>query len=125
MTAWDIQPADVGAVLTSAISYLGEEGGSEGLFGDMDTIENKVTTLSTHINSAPIGIALGEFAEHYFGLMGDMLALTSNAVKQTSEATTAYVEGNRDMALEAQQNAGVIPDPPPPPPAAGQTAQIV
>ena len=125
MTAWDIEPSEVGTVLTTTMSYLGEEGGTDGLFGDMETIEQRVTTLSTHINSNPIGIALGEFAGHYFGLMGDMLALTSNAVRQTSEATTAYVEGNQTMALEAQQNAGVIPDPPPPPPGPGQHAQMV
>lgn len=114
MTAWDIQPPEVGTVLTNTISHLGEEGGGEGLFGDMDTVESRVTAINDHVNSTPIRIALGEFAEHYFGLMGDMLSLTANAVRQTSEATTAYVEGNEAMALEAQQNAGVIPEPPPP-----------
>ena len=109
MTAWDIQPPEVGTVLTNTISHLGEEGGGEGLFGDMDTVESRVTAINDHVNSTPIRIALGEFAEHYFGLMGDMLSLTANAVRQTSEATTAYVEGNEAMALEAQQNAGVIP----------------
>lgn len=124
MTAWDINPPEIGTVLVNTISHLGEEGGSEGLFGDMTTIEECVTSLSTHINSAPIGIALGEFAEHYFGLMGDMLSLTGNAVTQTSEATTAYVTGNEEMALEAQRNADVVPEPPPPP-APGGNAQLV
>ncbi|WP_150251773.1 DUF6507 family protein [Nocardiopsis deserti] len=124
MTVWDINPPEIGAVLVTTLSHLGEEGGSEGLFGDMTTIEERVTTLSTHINSAPIGVALGEFAEHYFGLMGDMLSLTGNAVTQTSEATTAYVTGNEEMALEAQRNVGVVPDPPPPP-APGGNAELV
>ncbi|MEE2046212.1 DUF6507 family protein [Nocardiopsis tropica] len=113
MTAWNIQPAEVGAVLTTTMSYLGEEGGGEGLFGDMETIEQRVTSLSTHINSAPIGIALGEFAEHNFGLMGDMAGVTVSAVTGASEATTHYVNGNLEMAAEAQQNAGVLPEPEP------------
>lgn len=124
MTAWDIQPSDVGAALTNTISHLGEEGGSDGLFGDMNTIENRVTALNGHINSTPIGIALSEFAEHYFGLMGDMLSLTANAVQQTSKATTAYVEGDQTMALDVQQKAGVIPDPTRPHPPGGMLEAV-
>ncbi|WP_159943957.1 MULTISPECIES: DUF6507 family protein [unclassified Nocardiopsis] len=124
MTAWNIQPSEVGAVLTNTYSHIGEEGGSDGLFGDMQTIEDRVTALSDHVNSTPIRVALGEFAEHYFGVMGDMLSLTGNAVTQTSEATTAYVEGNEEMALEAQRNADVVPPPPPPPSSGGPNTLV-
>src|SRR5699024_12756867 len=63
----------------------------------------------------PITIAIGEFSEHYFGLIGDMLSLTSNALQETSNAVTHYVNGQEEMALESQENAGVVPPPPPPP----------
>ena len=119
MSAWDISPQEVGSVLSATASHIGEEGGSDGLLGEMNRLESDITSVNSHINSTPITIALGEFAEHYFGLMGDMLSLTSNALEQTSEATTAYVEGNNEMALESQRNAGNVPDPPPPPPLPG------
>ncbi|GHC71039.1 hypothetical protein GCM10007079_03090 [Nocardiopsis terrae] len=115
MGSWDVNPQQVGAVLTETAGHIGEEGGTEGLLGHMNQLETRVTALNNHINSAPIGIALGEFAEHYFGMVGDMLSLTASAVQGTSEATTFYVEGDREMASEAQGTAGTIPDPPPPP----------
>ncbi|MFI6577041.1 DUF6507 family protein [Nocardiopsis sp. NPDC050513] len=124
MSSWDITPQDVGSVLSATAAHLGEEGGTDGLLGEVDRLETDITLASGHINSAPISIALGEFAEHHFGLMGDMLSLTANALEQTSEATTAYVEGNREMALESQRNAGVVPEPEPPAPPPGDARAV-
>ncbi|MCY9787763.1 DUF6507 family protein [Nocardiopsis sp. EMB25] len=114
MSGWNISPQEVGSVLSATAAHLGEEGGSDGLLGQMDRMETDITQASTHINSSPVSFALGEFAEYYFGLMGDMLSLTASALEATSEATTAYVEGNTEMALEAQRNAGEVPEPEPP-----------
>jgi hypothetical protein len=124
MSAWDITPQEVGSVLSTTAGYIGEEGGSEGLLGEMTSLESTITNLNSYVNSAPISVSLGEFANHYFGLMGDMLSLTANALERTSEATTAYVEGNNEMALESQRNAGVVPPPPPPPPASGPNQAV-
>ncbi|WDZ91586.1 DUF6507 family protein [Nocardiopsis sp. HUAS JQ3] len=114
MTGWNIQPAEVGAVLTSVAGYIGEEGGGDGLVGAMTSAEGLITAVSEEADSAPVSVALGEFAEHNFGLMGDMAGLTVSAVTGASEATTHYFNGNLDMAAEAQENAGVIPEPEPP-----------
>ncbi|WP_174545951.1 DUF6507 family protein [Nocardiopsis dassonvillei] len=114
MSGWNIQPAEVGAVLTSVAGYIGEEGGSDGLVGAMTSAENLITAINEEANSTPVSVALGEFAEHNFGLMGDMAGLTVSAVTGASEATTHYFNGNLDMAAEAQENAGVIPEPEPP-----------
>ncbi|MBR8744870.1 DUF6507 family protein [Nocardiopsis sp. MG754419] len=124
MSDWSIDPAQVGSVLSETAAHIGEEGGTSGLLGHMSQLETRITSLNSHINSAPIGIAIGEFAEHHFGALGGMLSLTASAVQGASEATTAYVEGDREMAAEAQASAGEIPDPeaPPPPPPAGPGA---
>ncbi|NKY98208.1 DUF6507 family protein [Nocardiopsis alborubida] len=114
MSKWNIQPADVGAVLTSVAGHIGEEGGSDGLVGAMTSAESLITEISTEADSAPVSVALGEFAEHNFGLMGDMAGLTVSAVTGASEATTHYFNGNTEMAAEAQANAGVVPEPEPP-----------
>ncbi|QUX28727.1 hypothetical protein KGD83_26545 [Nocardiopsis akebiae] len=114
MTGWNIQPAEVGAVLTSVAGYIGEEGGDDGLVGAMTSAESLITAVSEEADSTPVSVALGEFAEHNFGLMGDMAGLTVSAVTGASEATTHYFNGNLDMAAEAQENAGVVPEPEPP-----------
>ena len=127
MTNWNVQPQEVGTVLSETAAYIGEEGGGDGLLGEMSRLESRVTSVNNHINSTPITIAIGEFSEHYFGLMGDMLSLTANAVQETSNAVTQYMNGQEEMALESQENAGVVPPPPPPPGAAlpGDEAQLV
>ncbi|HIY41501.1 MAG TPA: hypothetical protein H9836_10270 [Candidatus Nocardiopsis merdipullorum] len=114
MTNWNVQPQEVGNVLSETAAHIGEEGG-DGLLGEMDQLESRITSVNDHINSTPITIAIGEFSEHYFGLIGDMLSLTSNALQETSNAVTHYVNGQEEMALESQENAGVVPPPPPPP----------
>lgn len=120
MGSWDINPQQVSAVLSETAGHIGEEGSGGGLMGHMTQLQTKITALNGHINSAPIGVALGEVAEHYFGMLGGMLSLTASAVQGASEATTLYMEGDREMAAEAQSTAGHIPDPdaPPPPPTA-------
>ncbi len=111
MSKWNIQPAEVGSVLTKVAAHIGEEGGSDGLVGSMTSTENLLTSISEEADSTPVSIALGEFAQHNFELMGDMTKLTVSAVTGASEATTQYVKGNLEMAAEAQENAGVVPEP--------------
>ncbi|WP_433698641.1 DUF6507 family protein [Nocardiopsis sp. CA-288880] len=113
MSAWNILPSEVGGVLSTVAGHIGEEGGSEGLVGSMTSTETLLTSISGEANSAPVSMALGEFAEYNFGLMGDMAGVTVSAVTGASEATTHYVNGNLEMAAEAQQNAGVVPEPEP------------
>ncbi|MBB6120687.1 DUF6507 family protein [Nocardiopsis algeriensis] len=125
MSSWDINPVDVGSVLSATAGHIGEEGGTDGLVGHISAIEECLMSLSTDTHSTPIAIALGEFAGHYFGVMGDMVALTCSGITGASDATTAYVNGNHEMALEAQENAGVIPDPPPAPTQGGGPNMIL
>ncbi|MFF8767045.1 DUF6507 family protein [Nocardiopsis dassonvillei] len=116
MSQWNIQPAAVGGVLQSVAGHLGEEGSGEGLVGVMESVEEHLVDSGEYAKSGVVGMALGEFAEHYFGIMGDIAGLTMAAVTGASEATTHYMDGNLEMAEESQANAGVIPEPEPPPP---------
>ncbi|MCY9786888.1 DUF6507 family protein [Nocardiopsis sp. EMB25] len=115
MSTWDIQPSEVGGVLSSVAGLIGEEGGSEGLVGCMEKIEDRVMEISEEADSGPISIALGEFATEQFGLMGGMASLTVSAIQGASDATTHYVNGQLDMAAEAQAGAGEVPEPEPAP----------
>ncbi|MFD6096008.1 DUF6507 family protein [Nocardiopsis flavescens] len=115
MSQWNIQPAAVGGVLQSVAGHLGEEGSGEGLVGVMESVEEHLMDCGEYAKSGIIGMALGEFAGHYFGIMGDIAGLTMAAVTGASEATTHYMNGNLEMAEESQANAGVIPEPEPPP----------
>ncbi|XKK37198.1 DUF6507 family protein [Nocardiopsis sp. ARC36] len=111
MSAWNILPSEVGGVLTTVAGHIGEEGGSEGLVGSMTSTEALLTSISGEANSTPVSMALGEFAEHNFGLMGDMAGVAVSAVTNTSLAVQYYVDGNLQMATDTQRDAGVIPEP--------------
>ncbi|RKS07428.1 hypothetical protein DFP74_3097 [Nocardiopsis sp. Huas11] len=114
MSSWDIDPEGVAAVLTAVAGHFGTEGGSGGLIGTASDLERSLNRCAEIPASFPITTALGEWAEHYFGLIGQMAALTASALEGTAAATTAYVEGNGNMAAqteaaEHQATAGVVP----------------
>jgi hypothetical protein len=114
VSTWDIDAAEVGGVLTEVAGHLGEAGGSEGLVGSAESFGLHIELCATEAASGPIGVALSEFAEHHFGLIGDMAALTSSAITGTCEAVIAYEEGQGSMeaqaeAAEHQASAGEIP----------------
>ncbi|MCP3014991.1 DUF6507 family protein [Nocardiopsis dassonvillei] len=125
MSQWNIQPAAVGGVLTAVAGHLGEEGGGDGLIGVMQKVEEHLVDSGDYAKSPVIGMALGEFAEHYFAIMSEMAGLTVSAVSGASEATTHYVEGDLDMAAESQASAGTIPEPEPEPAPTGGRHQAV
>ncbi len=49
--SWDVDPQQVGAVLTTTADHIGEEGGSEGLLGHMNTIEEAITGCESAAHS--------------------------------------------------------------------------
>ncbi|MFI6578832.1 DUF6507 family protein [Nocardiopsis sp. NPDC050513] len=110
MSSWDIQPAEVAGVLTRVAGHFGEEGG-EGLIGAATGLEHCVGRCVEIPASFPIEVAFGEFADFYFGLVGDMAAVTSSALTGAAEATLAYRNGQEDMAAQHQAAAGQVPEP--------------
>ncbi|MEU2945590.1 DUF6507 family protein [Nocardiopsis alba] len=113
MSQWNIQPEAVGGVLQTVVGHFGEEGSGEGFVGIFDKLQDNLEQAGEASADDAVNMALMEFAGHYFGILGDMASLTMSAVSGAGEATTHYVNGNLQMAEEAQENAGVIPDPEP------------
>lgn len=109
MSAWDIRPSEVLTVLETVMGHVGEEGGGQGLVGGMERLETNLTDASEHAASPVVSMALGEFAEHVFGITGDMVRLTGSGIQGAGEATDHYNNGNLEMAAESQANAVQVP----------------
>ncbi|NKY99688.1 DUF6507 family protein [Nocardiopsis alborubida] len=112
MSAWNIQVSEVSGVLAAVGEHIGDEEGTSGLTGDMRLLGLHLEQAAASSDSDPIGIALGAFAEHCFGTLQGMAELSASAVNGAGSATLYYVEGDTDMAAEAQDNAGAVEDPP-------------
>lgn len=106
MSAWDIDPAGVKSVVTKVAGHVtdGHGGG--------DTLEHHVTDLGTHIENAanaaassPIGTALKEFVEHYSPALKGMATKTGSCIQGAVDATKAYIQGDLEMAAEAEHKA--------------------
>ncbi|MEU0239515.1 DUF6507 family protein [Nocardiopsis sp. NPDC006198] len=111
MSSWNIQPAEVGGVLTTVAGHLGEEGGGDGLVGHITKVGEYVNLCAEEVGGGPVQASLAEVGEYYFGQMGDMVALTVSAVQGAYEATMSYIEGDLEMAAQHQAAAGEIPEP--------------
>jgi hypothetical protein len=110
MSSWDIDPPGVSGVVTRVAGHVtaGEGGGG----GDGKTLQQKVTDFGNHIEdagtgaaSAPIGTALMEFVEHYSPTIKGMGTKTGSCIRGAVAATRAYIDGDLEMAAEAQRNA--------------------
>ncbi|MCK9871339.1 DUF6507 family protein [Nocardiopsis dassonvillei] len=111
MSAWNIQVPEVFGVLQNVSGLVGDEQGTSGLSGEYMNLSTSIEDVNTAACSAPIGIALSEFASHCLGKVNDMIALSASATGGAGEATTHYVNGNLEMAEVAQANACTVPDP--------------
>ncbi|WP_017614687.1 DUF6507 family protein [Nocardiopsis salina] len=111
MSAWNIQVPEVQGVLTTVSGQIGDEDGSSGLTGDSLALGEATADCEDAAGSVPISAALGEFAEYVSGLVGGVVELTASAVGGAGEATSHYVAGDLEMASEAQDNIGEVPDP--------------
>jgi hypothetical protein len=111
MSAWNIQVSEVNGVLRSVSGLIGDEEGTTGLSGEYTDLGGSLEEVGTAASSVPISIALGEFGEHFLGIVGEMISLSSRATGGAGEATVHYANGNLEMAEEAQANAGVVSDP--------------
>lgn len=109
MSSWSIQVSEVTGVLNTVSEHIGDEDCTSGLSGNMATLGERLEDVHTHAGSTPISTALAEFAEHYFGVLQEAVGLGASAIVGASDATTHYVNGNHEMAAEAQAGAGEIP----------------
>ena len=106
MSSWDIDPLQVGGILQTTLSHLGDEEGSSGLTRELSQLETHLGNAVEECGSGIVSDALGRFAEHYFGILGGIAETTLRAIDGAYEATDHYITGNLEMAAEAQLNAG-------------------
>lgn len=106
MAKWDIDVAGVSVVLTDFSSELGIEGG-----GFSETIDSTSKGLNMALNNAkspPVESALLGFLGHYTSKTDQMFLRSLSCLQGASDATNAYMDGDQEMAREAQRTAGSI-----------------
>lgn len=111
MQNWNIQVPEVNGVLQNVSGLIGDEEGTTGLSGNYLDLASSLEDVGSAAGSVPISLALGEFGAHFLGIVEEMLSLSAGATAGAGEATMHYVNGNLEMAENAQDNAGIAPDP--------------
>ncbi|WP_408056431.1 DUF6507 family protein [Streptomyces mesophilus] len=113
MSGWDIRPQGVQGILKTT----GETAGG---------IEKQATTFGEHLKTAAtsagtiaaegadqgglVALALSQFAEHAAKDIKFVAARAGKSLTGAVEATTAYLNGDVEMAAEAQRKALSAPD---------------
>jgi hypothetical protein len=103
---WDIHPAGVKSVVTKVAGHV-----TDGHGGGV-TLEHELKDFGDHLQNAavaaasePIGTALKEFVEHYSAGLKSMATKTGSCITGAVGATKAYIQGDLEMAAEAQKKA--------------------
>ncbi|MBB6174335.1 hypothetical protein HNR23_004395 [Nocardiopsis mwathae] len=89
---------------------IGGEGGGDGLVGTTASVTQDLQYASSCSNSGPVSYALGGFLEAFAPKMHGMAAKSGGAVIGCGEATRAYLDGDTEMAAEAQSSARHVGD---------------
>ena len=105
MSAWDIDPAGVGGVLSKTSSV------ARGFETHVQTIGSAMETAAPNTSSALVAAALGAFAEELRPQVESVLDLTGSALEGCSRAVQAYGQGDLEMAAQAQANASSVSRP--------------
>lgn len=105
MTAWDIHPAGVQGVVsrTASAAHGLETGGQQ--------LQNALQSASAAGQSAPVNDALGHVAAMLTQSLQGAASRTSRAITGTVNATRAYIDGDMQMAADAQAAASSAPEP--------------
>ncbi|MFE6775663.1 DUF6507 family protein [Streptomyces sp. NPDC057702] len=115
MTGWDLRPPDIGRTLRDTVEIAKRLQGEAKAFGehlkDAATHAGTLATGGETPEAGLVGLALSEFATHAEKDLRFVAARSAKSVKGASDATTAYMHGNLQMAADAQREAGKAPDP--------------
>ncbi|MUL43268.1 hypothetical protein FZ103_19205 [Streptomonospora sp. PA3] len=110
MSKWDIQVSEVNGVVQTVGSHVAGADGEGGLVAKIETFGTHIGEAGTAAASGPIGTALEEFVGEYGTTLQEMVLKSGSCIKGCVDATTAYLNGNLQMASDAQGNAGNIDD---------------
>ncbi len=105
MPGWDISPSGVHGVLGRAESVASE------FDPRMSSMNADLGGAAGQSGSGLVAAALGGFDEAQAGHIGFVFARTGAAMTGAARATDAYVEGDLEMAANAQAAASAAPDP--------------
>lgn len=105
MPSWDIQPAGVRGVLSQTESLASE------FDAQMVSLDAALQGAMTQASSGIVAGALAGFAEAQLAGIRFVFARTGAAINGAARATNAYVEGDLEMAANAQAAASGAPDP--------------
>lgn len=108
---WDIDIEGVNKVLTDTVTEVEPFDGLVTTYGE--NLEAIMTGLDYDIFTI-VAVAVGEYAQHWAPILEAAATQVSASLTGAHNAVTAYMEGQEEMALNAQQAAanGEIPDPP-------------
>ncbi|MCY9784114.1 DUF6507 family protein [Nocardiopsis sp. EMB25] len=108
MSQWNLYVPGVSTVLTNVSAELGVDEAGGGLSECVDRTSQKIESALEAAGSGPVESELLRFTGAYNGATGEMLLRGLSCVIGAGEATRAYMDGNEEMALEAQNNAGTM-----------------
>ncbi|GAA4939231.1 hypothetical protein GCM10023224_20840 [Streptomonospora halophila] len=108
MSGWDIQAPEVSGVMQTVGGHVNGGDGEGGLVAKIETFGGHVGDAGTAAASGPIGTALEEFVGEYGPSLEEMVLKSGSCIKGCVDATSAYLDGNLQMASDAQGNAGSI-----------------
>lgn len=105
MDRWDIQPAGVRGVVTRTQGVAAE------FEGQLRTLHSALEGAAGQSSSEIIASAVAEFAKARKADIDFVFARTGAAINAAAQATTEYLNGDLEMAANAQASATAAPDP--------------
>ena len=105
MSKWDIDPGGVRTVLLS-VEEIAKE-----FEGQMTALNTGVEGAATESSSNIVGSALAGFAESVTANIQFVFARTGSCMGGCAQATNAYLDGDFEMAANAQASAYAAPNP--------------
>jgi Family of unknown function (DUF6507) len=105
MTKWDIDPVGVRSVLISTENVAKE------FDGQMTTLNSGLEGAATQSSSDIVASALSGFAESAGANLNFVFTRTGACLGGAAQATNCYVNGDLEMAANAQSSAAAAPNP--------------
>lgn len=99
MGTWDIDPPGVKGVVDRTITA------AEGFETHLTTYGNNLSSAAKNGGSGIVATALQDFANHHEAGIKAMVNQTTKSLTGAVNATKAYVDGDLEMAANAQRNA--------------------
>ena len=105
MSAWDISPNGVRGVLTRTRGVAME------FEGQMSSLDAAVQGAGAQCSSGIVGEAIAGFFASAQADMQFVFTRTDACLNAAAQATNAYIDGDLEMAANAQSSAAATPDP--------------